>query len=96
MLENKHFFEDFTVDYHGISIIKDGQTHALSKLEFKLLSYFVENAERFVSRAELMNNIWGSYSVTPFALSQYVCYLRKKIGKNHIKTRRGYGYMFKK
>ncbi|MCR9166274.1 MAG: response regulator transcription factor [Nannocystaceae bacterium] len=46
------------VDFERHIAERDGQTLRLTKLEFDLLLYFVENPERVLSREELQREVW--------------------------------------
>jgi two-component system, OmpR family, response regulator len=69
----------------------------LTAKEFTLLSYLMRNAGKVVTRARLLNNVWG-YNFEPGTkvVDVYIRYLRKKIddGEEHalIHTVRGFGY----
>ena len=53
-------FGDCEVDLAKMSARRSGKPVILAAHEFKLLKYFVENAERVLSREELLNEVWGS------------------------------------
>lgn len=40
-------------------VFADGKVVTLSPTEFKLLSYFMRNPERVLSRSKLLDNVWG-------------------------------------
>ncbi len=65
----------------------------LSKNEYLLLKFFIENQNKIFSRRELLNNVWNS-NVSLRAVDTAVSKLRKKLGMsgNFIKTRLGFGY----
>jgi DNA-binding response OmpR family regulator len=67
----------------------------LSKLEFNLLIYLVKHKWKILSKELLLDKVWGEYD--EFGQSRtvdvYIWYLRKKLGKNLIKTVRGQGYI---
>jgi two-component system, OmpR family, response regulator len=69
----------------------------LTAKEFALLSYLMRNAGKVVTRARLLNNVWG-YNFEPGTkvVDVYIRYLRKKVddGEEHtlIHTVRGFGY----
>ncbi|MDQ7009053.1 MAG: response regulator transcription factor [Candidatus Gracilibacteria bacterium] len=66
----------------------------LSNLEFKLLAFLVKNRGKVLDRATIYEEVWGNFD--DFQLSRntdiYVGYLRKKLGADIIKTKKGSGY----
>lgn len=77
-----------------------GAETPLSKLEFKLLHYFLRNPSRAISRTELLDRVWGydRYPTTR-TVDFHVLQLRKKIETDpkapvHIVTVQGVGYRF--
>jgi two-component system OmpR family response regulator len=71
----------------------------LSKTEFRLLQYLMENAGRVVSKDRLLDAIWGyDFQTTTTVVDTYISYLRKKLHKEGfegIKTIRGIGFQLK-
>lgn len=70
----------------------------LTKREYQLLIYLIENHQRIVERDELLNNIWGyEYVGETRVLDVHLRALRNKLGDDgtmYIKTIRGVGYRF--
>jgi DNA-binding response OmpR family regulator len=73
------------------------QTVFLTNNEFNLLTYFIKNKNRIISRKELSENVWRIYfdTQTNF-VNVYISYLRKKIREHteyeYIETIRGEGF----
>lgn len=72
----------------------------ISKNDIKILSYFIKNKEKIVTREELMNYMWNSdLYVDDNTLSVNINRLRKKLEeiglKDYIETRRGLRYIMK-
>lgn len=72
----------------------------LTKREFDLLEYLLENKNRVISRNTLIENIWGyDFPGETNAVDVYVRYLRAKIDEPFvfklIHTVRGVGYVIK-
>lgn len=70
----------------------------LTKTEFALLEFLMENAGRVLSRNVILNHVWGySTNVESRVVDIYVGYLRKKIDSNFdtelIRNKRGFGYL---
>jgi len=85
--------EKYTVSYdtHGID---------LTKREFDLLKYLVENKNIVLSRDRLLETVWGyEYSGDTNVVDVYISYLRTKIDDRFntklIYTVRGVGYLLK-
>src|SRR5262249_32350989 len=69
----------------------------LTLLEYKLLSAFVENTDRVLSRSVLLERVWGiDGTVTTRTVETHIKRLRGKLGPvgNFIQTVRGIGYRF--
>jgi len=68
----------------------------LSPTEFRLLRYLITNAERVVSKSQILSHVWGyEYAGDPGVVETYVFYLRRKLGSTGsqlIQTVRGVGY----
>ena len=79
----------------------DGEAVALSPKEYDLLKFLVERSGRALSRAEIMDEVWGYDSaVTPRSIDRFVTALRKKLEANpaepeFIETIREFGYRFR-
>lgn len=72
----------------------------LGKLEFKLLNEFVANADTVLTRAMLVERVWGyDFAPTTNIVDVYVRHLRVKLtadgGEDPILTVRGVGYMLR-
>ena len=73
-------------------------TFILTNQEFYLLKYLLENRERPLSKAELLDAVWGYKStITTRSLDVYISRLRLKIDDKfdtkYIKTIHCYGYV---
>ncbi len=72
----------------------------LTRKEFRLLEYMMNNPGRVLSRAEIAEKVWETaFDTGTNFIDVYINYLRKKIDKdqNHklIQTRAGMGFIFK-
>lgn len=77
----------------------EGEEVFLSKKEYDLLLYLMENRGIVLDREKLIENVWGYDFIGDTNVTDvYVRYLRSKIdqryGINYIKTIRGVGYIF--
>ena len=65
----------------------------LTKKEFELLYYFIENKNNLVSREQILDTVWGdNYFGSDRVVDDVIRRLRKKINKFTIETVYGYGY----
>lgn len=77
---------------------KDGKVVKLTRKEYQLLEYFLENPGRALTRATIMNKVWGSsIMVTQRSVDRCVTTLRAKVEADphapaHIITIRDVGY----
>ncbi|MDO5700436.1 MAG: response regulator transcription factor [Bowdeniella nasicola] len=72
----------------------------LSPTEFKLLRYLMVNAERVVSKAQILDHVWEyDFMGDANIVESYISYLRRKVEEEGrptlIHTRRGVGYMLR-
>jgi two-component system OmpR family response regulator len=77
----------------------NSQPIEVSKTEFRLLQYLMENSGRVVTKERLLDAIWGyDFQTTTTVVDTYISYLRKKFHKDGfegIKTIRGIGFQLK-
>jgi DNA-binding response OmpR family regulator len=65
----------------------------LSRKEYQLLEYLMKNQDRTISKDEIISHVWDYESnILPNTVEVFIKYLRNKIGKDIIKTVRGFGY----
>ena len=84
---------DLTLDPATHEVELAGTPVALSPREYALLEYFLRNPDRVVSKIELLDNVWDAAQDTdPHAVEVYVGYLRRKVGRDVLRTVRGAGY----
>ena len=85
-------------DRHEVSV--NGEGVELTRREFDLLRYLLENKERVISRESLLDHVWGfDFVGETNAVDVYIRFLRAKIDEHFgiklIHTVRGVGYLFK-
>ncbi len=67
---------------------------ALSPLEYRLMAFLMHHAGRVVPATELAEHLYDSgHDRDPNAIEVIVARLRRKLGKDVIETRRGFGYL---
>ena len=88
---------DLALDTDSQSVIKDGQSIALTYTEFKILELLLSNRKRIFSLDQIYESVWNDNAVGDGAIMVHVKNLRKKLGDNsrepkYIKTAWGRGY----
>jgi two-component system, OmpR family, phosphate regulon response regulator PhoB len=84
-------------DFDAVSVTVDGRPVRLTRREFELLRYLVENKSRVVSRSRLLERVWGyERLVETRSVDVHVGRLRGKLGPagSQIETVVGLGYRF--
>jgi two-component system OmpR family response regulator len=92
----RHEYGGITLDEDAHRVWLGDELVKLSPTEFRLLRYLLVNAERVVSKAQILSHVWGyDFVGDPGVVETYVFYLRKKLGSRGgrlIHTERGIGY----
>src|ERR1700689_3972390 len=57
--ENVYAFDDVMVDFLKAEITRSGDKITVTAKEFKTLEFLIKNAERAISRDELLIQVWG-------------------------------------
>ncbi|GAA3759400.1 response regulator transcription factor [Salinactinospora qingdaonensis] len=87
---------DLELNERTWTVRRAGTPIDLSPTEFRLLAYLMSNAGQVLSRAQLLENVWGwDYAGQSQIVETYVSYLRRKLdplGPPLIHTQRGVGY----
>ena len=84
-------------DFDAVSIAVDGTQIRLTRREFELLRYLVENRNRVLSRDRLLERVWGyDRLIETRSVDVHVGRLRGKLGAagKQIETVMGLGYRF--
>jgi two-component system alkaline phosphatase synthesis response regulator PhoP len=93
-------FGDAEVDFGRCELRRAGKPVELTALEFKLLTAFVRNGGKVLSRDQLLDLVWGHGTfVTDRVVDNHVVTLRKKVepepsAPRYIVSVRGLGYRF--
>ena len=85
------------IDQAAHQVTVDGNPIDLSAKEFELLTYFLENSGRALSREQILNHVWNyDYYGDARTIDTHVKKLRSKMGEKGelIKTIWGLGYKF--
>ncbi len=87
---------DLQLDEARWTVHRAGVPVELSPTEFRLLAYLMRHQGRVLTRAQLLENVWGwDYAGQSQIVETYVSYLRHKLdplGPPLIHTQRGVGY----
>jgi DNA-binding response OmpR family regulator len=93
-------FDGISVDFKKMEVQRDGKVVVLTAQEFKTLHFLVQNADRVISRDELLNEVWGyqNYPSTR-TVDNHILKLRQKLERDpaspvHFRTVHGMGYKF--
>jgi DNA-binding response OmpR family regulator len=84
-------------DFDAVAIAVDGASIRLTRREFELLRYLVQNRNRVISRDRLLERVWGyDRLVETRSVDVHVGRLRNKLGSagRQIETVVGLGYRF--
>jgi two-component system OmpR family response regulator len=86
-------YRDIEVNSSAGVVTKAGEPVSVTALEMRILEYLMRRAERIVTQNEILDHV---YSANHFRDSNtvevYVARLRKKFGRESIRTIRGMGY----
>jgi len=98
--ESLNIFEEVIVDFSKTEITRGGEKITVTAKEFKTLEFVTKNAERVISREELLNEVW-SYENYPCTrtVDNRIQKLRQKLDSDpahpsHLLTVHGVGYKF--
>lgn len=93
-------FADCDINFKKMTAFRNGESVTLTSHEFRLLKFFTSNAERVLSREELLNEVWG-YNCYPTTrtVDNQILKLRQKLERDpanprHFLTIYGAGYKF--
>src|SRR5881394_3277475 len=95
----RYLLGDYTLEPGKQHLRLEGEPIKLPKKPFEVLLYLVENHERFVSRAELLDKFWAGKDVYDDALRKSIGAVRSAL-KDHsdqpvfVETRWGIGYRY--
>lgn len=91
-------YADLSVNLNLREVARNNIAIKLSPKEYNLLLYMLENAEKVITRVEIVEKVWNTHfdTGTNF-IDVYINYLRKKIdkdfGKKLIHTKPGVGFI---
>lgn len=88
------------IDINRHQVSYDGSAIELTRKEYDLLVYLMENKNRVLTRDQILDVVWGyNFYGETNVVDVYIRYLRSKIdyrfGTQYIQTLRGTGYILK-
>jgi DNA-binding response OmpR family regulator len=98
--DGRFSFDDVSVDFAKMELVRAGERVSLTALEFKVLKFMIQNPGRVISRSELLNEVWGYQNYpTTRTVDNHILRLRQKIEKDpanpvHFQTVHSVGYRF--
>ncbi len=99
--KNKEYrvYEDIRINTLTNQVFKGNTEVELTKREFDLLEYLIVNREVVLSRAQILNEVWGyDYDGVEKVVDVYIKSLREKLDSKRelIQSVRGRGYVIRK
>ncbi|HWV20759.1 MAG TPA: response regulator transcription factor [Devosia sp.] len=86
-------FGKYELDMRSMQVTEDGLPMDLTPQEFRLMAYLLHNRGRTVSQLEITEHIYRQdFERESNAVEVLVARLRKRLGHDVVKTRRGFGY----
>ena len=88
------------VDLTRRVVMRNGEEIKMTRAEYNLLTYFLQNPDRALTRDMILNSVWGYESFpNTRTVDAHVVRLRQKLetdglGKQHFLTVHGVGYRF--
>ena len=101
ILKNKsntkiHVNDEIILDLEKYELFKKWEKVHLSTREFDLIKFLAQNKSKAMSREEIYQSVWGEADndfIFSKTIDVYIWYLRKKLGKEIIQTRKWYWYI---
>ncbi|MDQ4121756.1 MAG: FlgO family outer membrane protein [Acidobacteriota bacterium] len=94
-----YVLDEFRIEPEKRLLLRDNKPVRLANRPFQVLLYLIENRDRIVTRAELLEKFWDGRDVYDEALTKCVGAIRKALNENpenprFIETRWAEGYRF--
>ena len=93
-------FDGISINFAKMEVIREGEAIEMTAREFNALKFLVQNAERVISRDELLSEVWGyqNYPSTR-TVDNHILKIRQKLERDpanpvHFRTVHGVGYKF--
>ncbi|MHB8341935.1 MAG: response regulator transcription factor [Mycobacteriales bacterium] len=93
-------FADLSLHPGTREVLRGGRAVSLTRTEFALLEMFLEHPRQVLSRAAILDRVWGfDFETSSNSLEVYVGYLRRKLEAGEeprlVHTVRGVGYVLR-
>ncbi|MDA9128936.1 response regulator transcription factor [Candidatus Gracilibacteria bacterium] len=87
---------DVVIDLKKHEFSRGGLSVHLTQKEFLIIEKLILEQDRVVTRSDIIEHLWGESSLFEGdnKLDVYISNIRKKLGKNIVKTVKGVGYTF--
>ncbi len=83
------------LDPLSATVTVNGQAVDLTQMEYRLLHHLVVNRGKIITASELADDIYShNHERDTNAVEVLIGRLRRKIGRDYVGTRRGFGYIF--
>lgn len=94
-----HAFADFELDIAAFELRQGGQRIAVEPQVLRLILLLIDNADRLVTRNEIIDQVWDGRIVSDSALSSRIKSARRALGdsgtsQHMIRTIHGHGFRF--
>ena len=77
----KYRFADILIDTSSHCVMRRARVLRLTNIEFRLLEYLAQNADRICSREDILNNVWGQhFQYDTGTIDVHLHSLRHKLG----------------
>lgn len=105
LLRRAHGRAKPSIEHHNLTydpvarkVTQNGQTVALSAREMAVLAYMLNNIGNVLSKQQIEEHIydWSNDDIGSNTVEVYISSLRRKVGKDFIKTIRNIGYTIEK
>jgi len=98
-IQNHLIFKGISVDTDAHQVEVNNEPIDLTKTEYDLLVYLIQQKNRVVSRDQILEHVWGYLNeVETNVVDVYIRHLRSKLSNetaNYIETVRGVGYVMR-
>ncbi|BDX07066.1 response regulator [Planctobacterium marinum] len=85
---------DIVMDPSKLAVTRDGENIKLGPREFAILRVLMENQGRIISKAQIEDKLYGwNMEIESNTIEVHMHGIRKKLGKDLIKTIRNVGYV---
>jgi DNA-binding response OmpR family regulator len=99
--ESEVTFDGIVVNFEKMEVTRNGASIPLTAREFKTLRFFVQNPDRIITRAELLNKVCGNENGDSASrtIDNHIMKLRQKLEDDpsrpiHFRTVHRFGYRF--